>query len=65
MNPPNLLPFAAFGGDWPAYEAELHRIFVAEIANGGVQYDWASRRLPSPSGSGAPMGVVLASGTGR
>ena len=38
MNPPDLLPFAAFGGDWPAYEAELHRIFVAEIANGGVQY---------------------------
>lgn len=32
MNPPDLVPFTAFGGDWPAYETELHRIFIAEIA---------------------------------
>jgi hypothetical protein len=34
MNPPALMPFSAFAGDWPAYETELHRIFIAEIAQG-------------------------------
>ena len=33
--PPDLIPFTAFGGDWTAYETELHRIFIAEIAHGG------------------------------
>jgi hypothetical protein len=37
--PPDLVPFTAFDGDWPAYEIELHRIFIVEIANCGVQFD--------------------------
>ena len=36
--PPDLIPFTAFGGDWTAYETELHRIFIAEIAHGGLTF---------------------------
>lgn len=42
MTPPDLVSLNAFGGDWTAYEAELHRIFVAEIASGGLHF----RSLP-------------------
>ena len=38
MNAPDLLPLSAFGGDWAAYETELHRIFIDDLVNGGVQY---------------------------
>ena len=38
MNPPDLLLFADFGGDWPTYEAELNRIFMAEIARAGLVF---------------------------
>jgi len=34
MTPPDLLPFSAYGGDWNAYEKELYRIFMEEIASG-------------------------------
>jgi hypothetical protein len=49
MNPPALVPFTGFSGDWTAYEAELHRIFMAEIARGGIRFGGvpvSCRRLP-------------------
>ena len=38
MNPPDLLRFADFGGDWAAYEAELNRVFMDEIARSGLEF---------------------------
>ena len=38
MNPPDLLPFNDFGGDWEAYEAALFGIFLAEIAQAGLRF---------------------------
>jgi len=38
MTPPDLLPLSAFGGDWTAYEAELYRVFLDEIARAGLQF---------------------------
>lgn len=38
MNPPDLLRFADFGGDWAAYEAELNRVFMDEIARAGLVF---------------------------
>lgn len=35
MKPPELLPF---DGDWVAYEEELHRIFIEEIAKGALRF---------------------------
>lgn len=49
MNPPALVPFTAFGGNWAAYETELHRIFMQEIAHGGIRFGGAvvsCRRYP-------------------
>jgi hypothetical protein len=42
MNPPDLVLFNDFGGDWDAYETELHRIFLAQIAGAALQF----RSLP-------------------
>jgi hypothetical protein len=38
MTPPDLLTFGVFGGDWTAYEAELYRVFLEEIARGKLQF---------------------------
>ena len=38
MNPPDLLSFNDYGGDWPAYETELNRVFMAEIARGRLTF---------------------------
>lgn len=38
MNPPDLLRFADFGGDWSTYEDELNRVFMAEIARAGLVF---------------------------
>lgn len=38
MNPPDLLRFADYGGDWAAYEAELNRVFMDEIARAGLVF---------------------------
>ena len=38
MTPPRLLLFDVFGGNWRAYETELHRIFMDEIVRGGLQF---------------------------
>jgi hypothetical protein len=53
MTPPTLLLLEAFGGHWNAYEAELNRIFMEEIARGGVRFrDWPvnCRRIPEAGG---------------
>lgn len=65
MNPPDLLPFAAFGGDWAAYEAELHRIFIAEIARGELTFrgDRVNcRRLPEAAGRWASFWHLVQEG---
>ncbi len=65
MNPPDLLPFAAFGGDWAAYENELHRIFIAEIARGGLAFRGVRvncRRLPEAAGRWASFWHLVQEG---
>jgi hypothetical protein len=53
MTPPDLLLFAVFDGDWQAYEAELYRIFLNEIAKARLQFrGWPvnCRRIPEAHG---------------
>jgi hypothetical protein len=53
MTPPDLLLLGAFGGDWQAYEAELYRVFLHEIAKGKLQFlGWpvSCRRIPEARG---------------
>jgi hypothetical protein len=50
MTPPDLV---LFGGDWTVYEAELHRIFLAEIARAALQFRGVPvgcRRYPEAGG---------------
>jgi hypothetical protein len=65
MTPPDLVPFNAFGGDWTLYEAELHRIFLAEIAGGGLQFRGirvGSRRHPEAAGRWASFWHLVQEG---
>lgn len=65
LPPPDLVPFDAFGGDWRAYEAELHRIFMAEIARGGLLFrGWPvnCRRVPETSGRWASFWHLVQEG---
>ena len=65
MTPPDLVPFNAFGGDWNAYEAELHRIFMAEIARGGLRFrGWPvnCRRKPEAAGRWASFWHLVQEG---
>lgn len=65
MNPPDLVWFAAFDGHWPAYETELYRIFVAEIARGGIEFDGLPvncRRLPEAAGGWASFWHLVQEG---
>lgn len=65
MNPPDLVPFTALGGDWPAYETELHRIFIAEIARGGIVFDGFRvncGRLPETAGKWASFWHLVQEG---
>ena len=65
MIPPDLVPFKAFGGDWAAYETELHRIFVEEIAGGGLQFRGARvgcRRHPEAAGRWASFWHLVQEG---
>lgn len=60
MNPPDLLSFTAFGGDWPAYETALHSIFIGEIARGGIEFGGVKvncRRQPEAGGDGLRSGT--------
>jgi hypothetical protein len=65
MNPPDLVPFNDFGGDWPAYETELHRIFMADLAHSGVQYrglNVGCRRHPEAGGKWASFWHLVQEG---
>ena len=53
MTSPDLLPFDAFGSDWQAYENELYRIFMDEIARAGLRFsgqEIGCRRMPETAG---------------
>jgi hypothetical protein len=65
MTPPDLVLFDAFGGDWAAYENELHRIFMEEIARGGIRFrDWPvnCRRIPEAGGRWASFWHLVQEG---
>ena len=65
MNPPDLLPFTAFGGDWPAYETALHSIFIGEIARGGIVFGGVKvncRRQPEAGGRWASFWHLVQEG---
>lgn len=65
MIPPDLLPLAAYGGDWAAYEAELYRIFMADLAKGGVQFGGLGvgcRRNPETEGKWASFWHLVQEG---
>ena len=65
MNPPDLVPFNAFGGDWQAYEAALFGIFLAEIARGGMVFGGIPvncRRLPETAGKWASFWHLVQEG---
>lgn len=65
MTPPDLVPFNAFGGDWAIYETELHRIFIAEIAGGGLLFRGqrvSCRRLPEAAGRWASFWYLVQEG---
>lgn len=65
MMPPDLVLFAAFGGDWRAYEAKLYSIFVADIARGGIVFDGVRvncRRQPEAAGRWASFWHLVQEG---
>ncbi len=65
MSPPALLFFEDFGGDWNAYEAELYRVFVTEIANAGLRFDGRRvncRRIPEAHGRWASFWHIVQEG---
>lgn len=65
MIPPELVSFNTFGGDWPAYEVELHRIFMEEIAKGRLTFrdlPVNCRRLPETAGRWASFWHLVQEG---
>ena len=65
MMPPDLVLFDAFGGDWSAYETELHRFFLNEVAGGGLQFRGVSvrcRRRPEAGGRWASFWHLVQEG---
>lgn len=65
MIPPDLLPLAAFGGNWGAYEAELYSIFMSDLAAGGVQFGGlrvGCRRNPETEGKWASFWHLVQEG---
>ena len=53
MNPPELLLFQDFGGDWNRYEKELNRVFKEKIVHGGLRFQnkrVSCRRIPETKG---------------
>jgi hypothetical protein len=65
MNPPDLLPFNAFGGDWPMYEAALYRIFIADIAQSVLEFEGVRvncRRNPEAAGRWASFWHLVQEG---
>ena len=65
MTPPDLVSFSDFGGDWNAYEIELNRCFMAEIAAGQLNYrGWrvGCRRMPESAGRWASFWHLVSEG---
>lgn len=65
MTPPDLVLFTSFNGDWSAYETELHRIFIADLAYGGVTFGGVAvscRRLPEAAGRWASFWHLVQEG---
>jgi hypothetical protein len=66
MNPPDLLLFADFGGDWEAYEDELNRVFLAEIARARLLFRGLPvncRRIPERAGRWAAFWHLVQQGS--
>ena len=65
MNPPDLLLFNDFGGNWTVYERELHRIFKDEIARAGLEFRGLKvrcRRIPETAGRWASFWHLIQEG---
>ncbi len=65
MTPPDLIPLSAFDGDWTAYEAELHSIFVREIRDGALHFRGrrvGCRRHPEANGRWASFWHLVQEG---
>jgi hypothetical protein len=65
MSPPDLVSLGAFGGDWTAYESELNRIFINEIARGGIEFRGVRvncHRMPETAGRWASFWHLVQEG---
>ena len=65
MTPPDLLLFDDFGGNWGAYEHELHRIFMGEIARAGLEFRGlrvGCRRIPETASRWASFWHLIQEG---
>jgi hypothetical protein len=65
MTPPGLLLFKVFDGDWHAYEGELYRVFLNEIAKGKLEFrGWPvnCRRIPEAHGRWASFWHLVQEG---
>lgn len=65
MTLPDLLPFSDFGGDWNAYENELHQIFMENVAQAGLQFRGqrvSCRRIPETAGRWASFWHLVQEG---
>lgn len=65
MTPPALVPFSDHGGNWGAYETELDRIFLADIAHAGIQFQGdrvGCRRHPETGGRWAAFWHLIQEG---
>lgn len=63
--PPDLLLFQNFGGDWKKYEKELNRIFTEEIAWGSLRFrnrPVNCRRIPETGGRWASFWHLIQEG---
>ena len=65
MNPPGLLLFQDFGGDWSRYEKELNRVFTEKIVRGGLRFQnqrVSCRRIPETKGRWASFWHLIQEG---
>lgn len=63
--PPDLLPFQNFGGDWDRYKKELNRIFTEKIVHGGLRFRdrrVSCRRIPETKGLWASFWHLIQEG---
>ncbi len=65
MTPPALLLLDDFGGNWGAYEHELNRIFMCEIARASLEFRGlriGCRRIPETAGRWASFWHLIQEG---